>query len=137
MEDPTSSDDLYKKVSAKATEIKAELKRLNRWQHEPMSAEKFENMGAFGSNTMAYEQWIQFVLLSRIQEIINERGEFPSDSNLSTYAIREFSGDYEASHLQDLLYDLDRIINGTDSDDHQPAIHSSATQYNPQVDPIP
>jgi uncharacterized protein YqcC (DUF446 family) len=137
MEDPTSSDALYRKVSSKASEIKAELKRLNRWQHEPMSADKFENMGAFGSNTMTYEQWIQFILLLRIQEIINERGEFPSDSNLSTYAVRAFDGDDETNHLKDLLYDLDQIINGTESEYYQPYAPSSTTQYNPKVDSIP
>lgn len=137
MEDPSSSDDLYEKVSAKASEIETELKRLNRWQHEPMPPEKFENMGAFGSNTMTYEQWIQFVLLSRIQETINERGEFPNESNLSAYAVRTFDGDYDADRLIDLLYDLDKIIEGPESEYYQPYTNSSATQYTPHVDSIP
>lgn len=51
-----SAIDIYVLASAKAKEIEAELKRLNRWSAEPLPSEKLENMGAFGSNTMAFEQ---------------------------------------------------------------------------------
>jgi hypothetical protein len=67
-------------------------------------------MGAFGSNTMTYEQWIQFVLIPRIHEIISAGERFPESSNLSTYAVRAFDGDTEVNQLSDLLYELDHLI---------------------------
>jgi uncharacterized protein YqcC (DUF446 family) len=103
--------DVYALVATKAKEIEAELKRLNRWTTEPLPPECFENMGAFGSNTMAFEQWIQFVLIPRIQEIITTKGEFPGESHLSAYAIRVFDGDTHADYLHELLYQLDTLIN--------------------------
>lgn len=102
---------IYKHVFTKAIEIEAELKHLNRWGKEPLPPERFENMGAFGSNTMAFEQWIQFVLLPRIREIVETHGEFPDESSLAPYAIRYFDGDTEADHLHELLYQLDKLIN--------------------------
>jgi uncharacterized protein YqcC (DUF446 family) len=71
-------------------------------------------MGAFGSNTMAFEQWIQFILIPRIQQIVRDNDEFPSGSMLATYAVRAFDGDYDTSDLQKLLYDIDQLINSTD-----------------------
>jgi hypothetical protein len=68
-------------------------------------------MGAFGSNTMTFEQWIQFVLIPRIDGIVENGDELPSESMLSTYAVRVFDGDTEASKLIDLLQDIDNIIN--------------------------
>ena len=68
-------------------------------------------MGAFGSNTMTFEQWLQFILIPRIQQIIKDHDEFPSGSMLGTYAIRVFDGDYETAQLQELLYDIDQLIN--------------------------
>ena len=53
-----SAIDIYVLASAKAKEIEAELKRLNRWSAEPLPSGKLENMGAFSSNTMAFEQWL-------------------------------------------------------------------------------
>ena len=102
---------IYTLVAAKAAEIEAELKSLNRWDDQPLPEEKFEDMGAFGSRTMAFEPWIQFILLPRINQIISEQGEFPEKSNVATYAIRNFDGDPEAERLCNLLYDLDQIFN--------------------------
>lgn len=111
MEKQTPSPDLHTLIGAKATEIEEELKRLNRWQSDPLPAEKFENMGAFGSNTMTFEQWLQFILIPRIRQIVKDHDEFPSNSMLATYAVRVFDGDYEATRLQELLYDIDQLIN--------------------------
>lgn len=91
--------------------IEEELRWLNRWQADALPAEKFENMGAFGSNTMAFEQWLQFILIPRVQQIVKDRDEFPAGSMLATYAVRAFDGDNESAHLQKLLYDIDQLIN--------------------------
>jgi uncharacterized protein YqcC (DUF446 family) len=103
--------DIYQSASGKADEIEAELKRLNRWSQNPLPAEAFEDMGAFGSNTMSFENWLQFVLIPRIHEIVEEKGDFPAGSHLAPYAIRYFDGDYDADPLHELLYQLDQLIN--------------------------
>jgi uncharacterized protein YqcC (DUF446 family) len=108
-------DSLYSLASAKANEIEAELKLLRRWAMSPLPPEKFENMGAFGCNTMTFEQWLQFVLIPRVRAIIQEKDAFPQGSMLGPYAIRVFDGDLEIARLHNLLYELDEIVNaGTD-----------------------
>ena len=102
--------DPYAQVAALADALEAELKRLNRWSADALPAAAFENMGPFGQGTMAFEQWIQFVLLPRLRAIVSERGEFPSGSQLAVYAVRTFDGDPDADQLQDLLYELDRLV---------------------------
>lgn len=107
--------DQHTRVLAKANEIEAELKRLNRWDEVPLPEEQFENMGAFGSTTMRFEQWIQFVLIDTIQEIVNEEAAFPSESNVGVYAVRVFDTDPEADVLTQLLSELDELINANGS----------------------
>lgn len=111
---------LYTQVSNQASEIEGELKRLNRWSAEPLQPEKFKDMGAFGSHTMAFEQWLQFVLIPRIYAIVEEKGEFPNNSMLAPYAIRVFDGDSAAGKLHDLLYELDKLINELNKSTIQP-----------------
>jgi len=111
--------DQHKQVLTKANEIEAELKRLNRWDQQPLPEDKFENMGAFGSETMSFEQWIQFVLIDTIREIVKEEAEFPSESNVGVYAVRVFDTDPDASRLTQLLSELDELIN-PDSDQLMP-----------------
>jgi uncharacterized protein YqcC (DUF446 family) len=103
--------DIHQRAALKADEIEIELKRLGRWMKDDLPEEAFEDMGAFGSNTMSFEHWLQFVLIPRIREIIQEQSDFPSGSNLAPYAIRYFDGDYEADPLREILYQLDQLIN--------------------------
>lgn len=75
-----------------------------------MREEQYENMGAFGSNTMSYEQWIQFILIPNVQDIIETKGEFPSGSETGVYAVRYFDGDRDASQLITLLSEFDDLF---------------------------
>jgi len=103
--------EIYQALSSKADSIEIELKRLGRWSSQMPSDEAFENMGAFGANTMSFEQWLQFVLIPRIREIIEMKSDLPASSHLATYAVRYFDGDYEADPLRELLHQLDDLIN--------------------------
>jgi len=67
-------------------------------------------MGAFGANTMAFEQWLQFVLLPRLRDIVTERGEFPQGSMLAAYAARTLDGDADSGRLQALLREVDELV---------------------------
>ncbi len=102
--------DIYESAANIAHEIETELKRLGRWMDNPLPEECYHDMGAFGSNTMSFEQWLQFILLPRIREIVSEKNDFPKGSNLATYAIRYFDGNTDSGLLQDILYTLDRLI---------------------------
>ena len=104
--------DIYQQAETITNKIEAELKALKRWDSEPLPQQKYENMGAFGSNTMAFEQWLQFILIPRIREIVKENGGFPAGSMLVAYAIRIFGGDPNSSQLHGLLYELDKLVNG-------------------------
>ncbi len=118
----------YADAQRLAHELKQELKRLHRWDEKPLPAEKFENMAAFGSNNMTFEQWLQFVLIPRINEIVTEQGEFPDESMLASYAIRNFDGDPEADAIHDILYKLDDLINGAPDVTDEPDVQSVEAQ---------
>lgn len=126
--------DLYTRVAVKAAEIEAELKSLNRWDDQPLPEEKFVDMGAFGSRTMAFEQWVQFILLPRINEIVWEKGTFPANSKVATYAIRNSDGDPSAERMCDLLFELDELINVTAQGEPPPFKPQAPEDRNPVAD---
>jgi uncharacterized protein YqcC (DUF446 family) len=103
--------DIHKQIETIANRIEAELKVLRRWDEEPLPKEKYENMGPFGSNTMSFVQWLQFVLIPRIREIVREKKDFPAGSMLTAYALREFNGDSNSGQLSMLLSELDQLVN--------------------------
>lgn len=91
--------------------ITSELKKLGWWQPEPLPDSAYEDMGAFGHNTMIFAQWIQFVLLPTIDEIIETQDEFPDESFVGVYATREWDGVPEADNLITLLNEFDALFN--------------------------
>jgi uncharacterized protein YqcC (DUF446 family) len=92
--------------------IESELRRINYWQSTPLPEEKFDDMGAFGINTMAFSQWLQFVFLPQARKAVSGEREFPSESNVSAHAVREFDGDLDAATLVSLLCEFDAVVEG-------------------------
>jgi uncharacterized protein YqcC (DUF446 family) len=105
---------LLAKASRLADAIEAELRKLGRWSAQRPPDEKFVDMGAFGMNTLSSEQWIQFVLVPRVREVVKDKGELPTSSSVAVWATRNFDGDPDADHLLSLLRDFDALFDDGD-----------------------
>jgi uncharacterized protein YqcC (DUF446 family) len=60
---------------------------------------------------MAFEQWIKYVLLERVRDIIATGGSFPGSSHVGDHATREFDGRTDTNALVRALRDFDDFIN--------------------------
>ena len=99
----------YGIVKGKIDEIEAEMKRLGMWQDKPLPDDAYGFRQAFGMDTMAFPQWLQFILIPRVREIISEKGQFPSSSEVGIKAIKEFDQIPKADQLIRLLNEFDAI----------------------------
>jgi uncharacterized protein YqcC (DUF446 family) len=88
-------------------EIELEMKREHVWQEAPPAPDKFIDMGPFGRNTMAFEQWLQFVFLPAVKEALSGEREPPKTSQVHIHAVKAFDGQSEAAPLVRLLCDFD------------------------------
>lgn len=102
--------DLYSAVERKISEIEAEMKRIGYWSLEPLPEEAYDFRQAFGMDTMAFSQWLQYILIPRVRTIIEQKGDFPSESMVGMQAVREFDGDATASGLVKLLSEFDDLF---------------------------
>jgi uncharacterized protein YqcC (DUF446 family) len=100
----------YELVAARLDEIEAELHASGFWQRDPLPPDKYQFTQAFGLDTMAFSQWLQFVFIPRVRAIIAERGQFPAHSMVGAQAVREFDGVPAADRLVDLLADFDALF---------------------------
>jgi uncharacterized protein YqcC (DUF446 family) len=103
--------DQYAAVAAKLATITQAMQASGMWQAMPLEAEQYEFHQAFGADTMTFSQWLQLVLVPRIELILSARGAFPSSSSVGTKAIREFDGDSRADRLVTLLCEFDQLFN--------------------------
>jgi uncharacterized protein YqcC (DUF446 family) len=105
-----SKSNLYSEAERKISEIEAEMKRIGYWSLEELPEEAYDFQQAFAMDTMAFSQWLQFVLIPRVRAIIEEKGDFPSESMVGAQAVREFDGDATASGLVTLLGEFDDLF---------------------------
>jgi uncharacterized protein YqcC (DUF446 family) len=101
---------MYQDVQTKLDEIVAEMKRVGFWQNEPLLPEQYDFQAAFAMDTMAFNQWLQFVFVPRVEQILDSQGTFPYRSQVGTQAIREWDGVPEAAHLIELLCAFDTLF---------------------------
>jgi uncharacterized protein YqcC (DUF446 family) len=108
---PAYNHPIYTLAESKVNEIESFLKQAGWWQNERLPATVFENMGAFGENTMTFQQWLQFVLIPNVRKTVAYREAFPAESMVATYAIRNLDGDEQGEQLQHLLAQFDDLFN--------------------------
>jgi uncharacterized protein YqcC (DUF446 family) len=97
-------------IAAKAAQIEAEMRRIGQWSDKAPRAEQFQSKTAFFADTMSFGQWLQFVFLPRVHEVIDGKSPAPASSMVGTYAVREFDGFDEAQGLASLLAEFDALI---------------------------
>jgi uncharacterized protein YqcC (DUF446 family) len=106
----SSSVDLYSKAERKISEMETEMKRIGYWSLGPLPEEAYDFQQAFAMDTMAFSQWLQFILIPNVRSIIEQKGDFPSESMVGVQAAREFDGDANASYLVSLLSEFDALF---------------------------
>jgi uncharacterized protein YqcC (DUF446 family) len=102
--------DIYAQVSAAIAGIEAEMKASGCWSEEKLPDAAYAFHQAFAMDTMAFSQWLQFVFIPRVHQILDERGQFPARSMVGVQALREFDGDAHASGLVSLLSEFDSLF---------------------------
>jgi uncharacterized protein YqcC (DUF446 family) len=97
-------------VKARIDELEAEMKKIGWWREGPPPPEAFDFHKAFAMDTMAFSQWLQFIFVPRVNQIIESGEQFPTHSSVGAQAVREFDGEPDADRLCTLLSQFDRLI---------------------------
>ena len=103
----------HEQVRLAADAIEAEMRLAGLWSHTRPPDAAFSFTRAFGADTMAFEQWLQFVFLPRVRDLLRTHGEFPPHSDVGAYAVREFDGRDELSALVSQLCAFDALFNNS------------------------
>ncbi|HEX6303334.1 MAG TPA: YqcC family protein [Anaerolineales bacterium] len=97
-------------VEEKISAIEAELRRIGLWQEEPLPKEAYDYTLAFAQDSMAFHQWLQFIFIPQVRNLIESYDEFPKMSQVSAAAVRAFDGWDKANRLIILLKEFDNLF---------------------------
>lgn len=107
---PMITDLKSERIQSQFNGIVQEMKNLGIWDIVRPSDQAFNDMGAFGMNTMALEQWLRWVFVPTLEDRLASNGPWPGSSSIGTVALRNFDGQYEKDELVRLLNEFDRLF---------------------------
>lgn len=66
--------------------MEAELRRLTLWEAAAPTATDLTSEQPFCCDTLSFPQWLQWILLPRMHDIVAEGGPYPTRSGIYVYA---------------------------------------------------
>jgi len=101
----------YAKVSACLDGIAQEMKCLGLWQAQAPNPELLQSTEPFCIDTLELTQWLQFVFLSKMSFLIEQKMPLPSRCSIAPMISEYFKGRPEnVDELELKLAELDQIL---------------------------
>jgi uncharacterized protein YqcC (DUF446 family) len=111
---PAFQGDPYQHAQRSMEKLEAIMRQGGFWPGEAPDG-PIEVKGAFGCENMAFEQWLAWIFMPRVRDILAQRGAFPDGSSVGAYAIRELDGAPGREELIDVLIEFDDMVNALSS----------------------
>ena len=127
------SDFVKRKLSNKLLgKLITALQQTNMWRAEPPSPQALASQAPFCIDTMAFEQWLQFVFLPRMTTLIGQEVPLPQTMSLMPMAEQSWGARAELVPLLDVLKAFDYlyapmpVLPVLYQDEHLVAVHKPA-----------
>lgn len=93
--------------------IERELRVLGWWQTQAPSEHALCSQQPFCVDTMAFEQWLQWIFLPRMKQLLEAGAALPSVSGIQPMAEQVYGGEAaKARVLIKLLGEFDQLLSG-------------------------
>lgn len=104
------SQDRNTQLSLALEGLKDELKRAGMWSTRRPPANAFQSTLPFCTDTLKFEEWLQFVLIERLEEMLRVGAPLPVVSGVTPMAEVAWEGKQVEPLLLDLLRDVDSLL---------------------------
>lgn len=95
-------------------EMEHALRQLDRWEVESPSAEALASTIPFCFDTLEFHQWLQWIFLPRMNEVLSGRWPWPVSSDMFPIADHSFAESaLDARRLLALIRRFDAAITGS------------------------
>jgi len=95
-------------------EIEAEMRRIGLWEATPPDEEALASLVPFCHDTLTFEQWLQWVFLPKMKQVVESGEDFPASSDIHPLAEYSFERlPHQTDRLLALLLQFDEFITHT------------------------
>jgi uncharacterized protein YqcC (DUF446 family) len=100
----------HKEVETLILKLEQSLREAMLWSSFAPSVEALQSKLPFALDTMSFEQWLQFVFIPKMSEIVNTQGILPENMHLMPMAEQCFgAADNQSAHMQ-VIKQIDLIF---------------------------
>lgn len=88
--------------------VESEMKTLELWADQPPAAVAFQSTTPFFADTMAFQEWLQWVFLPRFQQLLDQDHPLPDKAAIQPMAEEMFKAlSLDTNSLLGLLGEFD------------------------------
>ncbi|MBQ4848148.1 YqcC family protein [Pseudoalteromonas sp. MMG005] len=99
-------------VDALLTQLTQELTQAELWQYTPIEPRKLLSSEPFCCDTLQFEQWLQFIFIPKIRQLIVTGAPLPNNISIAPMAEIHYSKLACFLPLHRVLSELDAILSG-------------------------
>lgn len=78
--------DISNRIADVLLEVEATLRASGQWDENQPSASALDSEQPFCVDTLRFEQWLQWIFLPRMKQIVEQRHPLPENSRIFVYA---------------------------------------------------
>ncbi|WP_428820657.1 YqcC family protein [Microbulbifer sp. MCCC 1A16149] len=102
---------IYPDIATLLLELEAEMRAVELWDAEPPSEEALASTQPFCVDTLTLPQWLQFVFLPRMSQLVELEQPLPGKCGIAPMAEEYFRGtDLPIAGLTRKLLDIDKRL---------------------------
>ncbi|MEW5248264.1 YqcC family protein [Microbulbifer sp. 2201CG32-9] len=103
-------DEIYMELADQLLRLEAELRRLKLWSLETPTAEALASTEPFCLDTLTLPQWLQFVFLPRMRQLVESGQPLPRRCGIAPVAEEFFENSGHFHALIEQLREIDRRL---------------------------
>ena len=101
---------MFQQTQAYLVQLKALLQKHQLWQCEPILAEALNSSVPFCHDSMAFEQWLQFVFIEKMQHLITYNQQLPRNFAIAPMAQMALINKSGGNEIIEVLTQLDALL---------------------------
>lgn len=107
--------DIYQQLTVRLFSLEVVLRELDLWSEEEPQPHQLRSTAPFACDLLSLPEWLQYIFLPRMHELVQGRLALPEECNIEPYARESFAGrEAEFEELLTALAELDALISDAD-----------------------
>ena len=108
----TKGNTVAKQTGVLLSELAKTMQKYGFWAKQPPSAKAMASTAPFACDSMAFEQWLQFIFIPKMQTLLAHQHPLPGNIAILPMAEEMLKGKLGAEAICIVIGKIDRLLSG-------------------------